>query len=228
MGQTYNSQFRDKAAASAYPLDPQATQTTFPDALLLDLSVYVPSTYEPPFFILEASGGIVNDAVRFTIADARRLTIGHADCLLDRGSAVIMDEVGRSLGVLVYDSEFMEAFKGDIGGDTLVFAAAETPIQSECCRFYTPKGSLAVLADRYAITNKLRLSFAGGLTIEGDGSVNLYGEHESLKIPLRTVNGVEADHVFLLAHVHDNYDDESALRLLTLGNLIRIGKSRDF
>lgn len=227
MPQVYDSEFRDQAAASKYPLDPTATQDTFENNLFLDLSLYVPSTLEPPFYISEVHGGS-GDTVIVTITDASRNLVGTAVCDITKSSATIRDPFGRSLGVIVYDTEYLEAFRGDLGTNSITFIEPETRLASETCRFYTPKGMLNAVHDKYSLQTTLSLAFAGGLTIDGSGQVNLYGEHESLQVPLRSINGLPAKQVFLLSHVYDNYEDESAIRLQTQGTSVKIGKSRDF
>jgi hypothetical protein len=227
MADVYNTEFRDNAGASAYPLDPSAKQTVIPKPLLLDLSIYAPSTFNPPFFFISIDGGIVQDKVRFTIGDARRQEVGYADCDLDEGTAVVRDQYGRSMGVLVYDPVQMESFKGTLGTKDRQFVLNDTRLQSECFRFYDVKACHSVVAARTALTNLVSMTFAGGVQRDKNGNVNIYGEESDLGRPVKSINRVKCEHAFLLAHVHDNYDDESALRIET-ENTIKIGKSRDF
>jgi hypothetical protein len=227
MADVYNTDFRDNAEVASYPLDPSASQDFIPKALLIDLSLYVLSTFTPPFFFISVDGGIVQDKVRFTVGDARRQFVSYADCDLDKGTAVMRDEHGRSMGVLVYDQGQMEGFKGTLGTMDRQFVSSETRIQSECFRFYDVKSTHSLVAARTSLTNLVNMTFAGGVQRDKNGNVNIYGEESGLERPVRSINRVECEHAYLLAHVYENYDDESALRIET-DSTIRVGKSRDF
>jgi hypothetical protein len=227
MADVYNTEFRDNAESSPYPLDPSASQDVIPDALLTDVSVYIPSTFTPPFFFISIDGGIVQDKVRFTIGDARRQIVCYADCDLDEGTAVLRDQYGRSMGVLVYNQAQMESFKGTLGTKYRQFVLSQTRIQSECFRFYDVKACHSFVAARTSLTNLVSMTFAGGVRRDKNGNVNIYGEESDLGRPVKSINRVKCEHAYLLAHVHDNYDDESALRIET-ESVIKIGKSRDF
>jgi hypothetical protein len=228
MADVYNTSFRDNAGEAAYPLDPTAGQSVFPHALLLDASVYLPSTFTPPLFIISIDGGIAEDRVRFTIADSTRREICHADCSYEEGSAVLRDEYGRAMGVLVYDTNEMVSFRGAIGNGYVGFVLNDTRLQSECCRFYDVKSMHTVMAVRNSLANRVNIDFVGGCTRDEDGNVHIYGEQSDLGRPLKSINRVACKHAFLLSHAHPNYDDESAIRLETDSGTIKIGKSRDF
>jgi len=228
MADVYNTSFRDNAAEAKYPLDPSSRQSVFSNALLLDASLYVPSTFTPPLFIITVDGGVVDDLVRFIIGDSRRNVICYADCDYEAGSAVFRDEYGRSVGVLVYDSDEMLAFRGAIGSGSIGFVLDDTRLQSECFRFYDVKEAHTIMAADAALTNRVNISFAGGCTRDDDGNVHIYGEQSDLGRPLKSINRVACKHAFLLSHAHPNYDDESAIRLETDSGTIHIGKSRDF
>lgn len=228
MAEVYNSVYRDAAGNSSYPLDGSATQTVFRETLLLDASLYIPSTFEPPFFFIRIDGGAPDDAVRFVVADRRRREVCSADCLFTRGSAVMQDANGRSVGVLVYDAAEMQAFKGDIGTREVGFVEGQTKLRSECVRFYDVKELHTIAADDNALTNRVPIAFAGGAYIDGCKRVNVYGENGQSTAPLRSINRIVCEHAFILAHAHNDYVNESALRLETEGGIIRIGKSKDF
>jgi len=228
MADVYNSQFRDQASEAKYPLAATAVQGSFPNELLLDASVYLPTSFTPPLFIVKVDGGITEDRVRFTIADSSRREICHADCKYDEGDAVFMDVYGRSMGVLVYDTEQMEAFKGTIGNEFISFVLADTQLQAECYRFYDVKACHTMVAARTSLTNRVNIDFVGGCTRAISGNVSVFGEQADTGKPLISINNIKCKHAFLLSHVHDDYDNESALRLETTGGVIKIGKSRDF
>lgn len=228
MPQLYNTEFRDNAAEAAYPFDQSATQTVFPTELLLDASLYIPSSFTPPLFIIQVDGGVSQDRVRFVVADNSRREICSADCSYEEGSAVFRDKYGRLMGVLVYDAEYMQQFKGDIGTRSIDFRKAETRLQSECVRFYPVKAVHTFMANRNAMTNRINIAFTNGVRRDDNGDVNLYGEQAALGQVLKSINRVVCQHAFLLSHAHDNYDDESAIRLETTAGSIKIGKTRDF
>jgi hypothetical protein len=227
MADVYNTEFRDNAEVSSYPMDISATQKFIPRALLIDASIYAPSIFNPPFFIISIDGGIVQDKVRFTIGDSRRRIVCYADCDFEEPTAVFRDEYGRSMGVLVYDQDQMQGFKGTIGTKDRQFVVSETRLQSECFRFYDVKACHSFVAARTALTNLVSMTFAGGVRRDPNGNVNIYGEESDLGTPVKSINRVKCEHAFILSHVHDNYVDESALRIET-DDVIKIGKSRDF
>ena len=228
MAETYDRSYRDEAAVEKYPFDPLATQTDFPRGLFLDASLYIPSNFQPPFYIrtVEPAPG---DAVRVGIADNRGIIVGTALCDFTEatGTAVIFTDYGRSAGVLVFDPTLMEDLRGDLYDGPRVYTAAKTRLASEIVRFYGPKGVLNVAVDEVSVNNDIRIVFAGGLTY-GDGAISLYGEEDSQATQLLTINNRAAEHVLLMAHVYKDYENESALRLETQSSYITIGKSRDF
>lgn len=224
---TYNEQFRDASAEEKYPLSAESVQTRFPVSLFLDASLYVPTTFSAPFFI-SAIEDAPGDAVRVIISDTRRVTVGQAVCGVGDETALIKDEFGRSVGMLVYDSQLMDDMKGDLFNGRLTFSEEETELASDVCRFYTPSGVLNVWNEDVSFQNHVRIVFSNGLHIDPNGNVNLYGEHGNLGTPLRTINGIPAEHYYFLAHVFSNYEDESALRIESDASRIKVGKSRDF
>jgi len=228
MADVYNSEFQDQAARSSFPLDPMARQSFFPDELLLDASIYIPSSFKAPVFISEISGQVAADRIRFRISDAQRKAVCHADCDYDESSAVFMDTYGRAMGVLVYDSEQMTAFRGTIGNKAQEFALVDTRLQSECFRFYDVPGLHTIVADRNSLTNQVNFGFVRGIRRDDDGRVNLYGEQGDLGLTVKSINRVPCQHAFLLSHAHPDYENESAIRLETSSGVIKIGKSRDF
>lgn len=228
MADVYNTEFRDKAAVASYPLDPGARQTLMPEALLLDASIYIPSVYTPPFFFIKISGEVSDSRVKFVVADARRLEVCSAFCSYEDGSAPFRDEYGRAVGVLVYDSDEMEAFRGSIGARIEEFILADTQLQSEVCRFYDVKAMHTVVAARNSLTNRVNIDFVAGAHRDQDRKVHVYGEQSDLGRPVTSINRVPCKHAFLLSHVHSDYVDESALRLETASGVIKVGKSRDF
>jgi len=228
MADVYNTNFRDEAAEHLYPLDPSARQSVLPTELLVDASIYLPSSFTPPCFIISIDGGVVSNLVKFVIADAKRRIICSASCDYTEGSAPFMDTYGRAMGVLVYDSTQMQAFKGDIGTRSIDFVLADTRLQSECFRFYNVKAMHTITAVRNALTNRVNIDFVGGAHRDEDDNVHVYGEQGDQGRPLKSINRVPCKHAFLLAHAHPNYDDESAIRLETASGVIKVGKSRDF
>ena len=228
MADVYNTNFRDAAAEHSYPLDPSARQSVLSTELLVDASIYLPSVYTVPCFIISIDGGVVDNRVRFTIGDARRRIICSADCSYTEGSAPFMDTYGRAMGVLVYSSTRMQEFKGDIGTSSLDFVLADTRLQSECFRFYDVKAMHTIAAVRNALTNRVNIDFVGGAHRAEDNSVHVYGEQGDQGRPVKSINRVPCKHAFLLSHAHPNYADESAIRLETAAGVIKIGKSRDF
>ena len=66
-------------------------------------------------------------------------------------------------------------------------------------------------------------SSSSGLLTQGTISISMYGEMDSLNMPIRTVNGVAYDHLWLAAH------PDSAVRIQTdPDNKLIIGKAKDF
>jgi hypothetical protein len=225
----YNTEFRDEAAASLYPLAAEVGQSPFPTQLFLDMAMYVPSTFEPPFFI-QSIERAPNDSARITIADNRSAVVGVAVCnyqtLVDTAS--IYTEYGRTVGMIVYDREYLERLQGDLQSGDLTFTSTQTQLASEVVRYYKPKGTLNAVTRNYSVHNNVNIVFGGGLTMDDDGGVSMYGEEDSQETQLLTVNGRGGEHVLLMAHVFKDYETESALRLETESSAINVGKSRDF
>lgn len=225
----YDTTFRDAAAADKYPFDPQATQTVFPTQLFIDASLYVPSSFEPPFYIKSVEPA-VGSKVRVVIVDSRGSVAGTAICNYtdSTGTAIIYTDYGRSAGVLVFSPEYMERLRGDLHAGPRSFNITQTKLASEVVRYYGPKGVLNIVTDKVSVHENVRIVFAGGITYGADGSINLYGEEASQERQLLTINGRYGEHVLLMAHVFKDYETESALRLETFGSYIMVGKSRDF
>lgn len=231
MAATYNIEYRDQVSESKYPFDPQATQAVFPTQLFLDASLYVSSVdYEPPFYIRGVQPA-EDDKVRVLVADKRGAIAGKAVCdpSESSGTAVLYTDFGRSAGVLVFDPDRMADLRGELHDGPRAFTEAQTRLASEVVRFYEPSGVLNVDVNGVSVTNVVRVVFSGGVTYDpADNSINLYGEEGSLDKGLLTINDAAGEHAFLLAHVHQDYESESALRIETSGSFLRIGKSRDF
>lgn len=231
MAERYNTEFREEAAASKYPFDPQATQTAFPTQLFLDASLYLPSgDFEPPFYVKSVEPA-EDDKVRVIVADGRGATAGTAICdpAAVTGTAVLYTDYGRSVGVLVFYPDHMGSLRGDLNDGPRSFSTAQTKLASETARFYGPKGVLNVTVDDVSVNNNVRIVFSGGVTYNPvDNTVNLFGEESSLNTALLTLNGIGGEHGLLMPHVYQDYESESALRIETSGAFIKIGKSRDF
>lgn len=241
MADRNNREFRDEAAVSQYPFDPQASGAVFPTGLFLDASLYVPADFTPPFYIQRVEPA-ADDKVRIIVADSRGIVAGKALCdpAEVNGTAVLYTTYGRSAGVLVFDPTHMAALRGELQAGPQSFSATQTRLASEVVRFYGPKGVLNVLITGsggdnggvdgdVSVNNDIRLVFSGGLNYDPvTKSLNLYGEDSSLETALLSLNGQAGEHAFLMAHVYQDYDNESALRIETQGSFIRIGKSRDF
>jgi len=227
-----NEEYRDMTIKSVYPFTDNATLTngiiTIPPRAFLDILVYALGDFEAPFYISAVDGlqGEDNQAL-LTISDFNGLEVGTA--WLDNTAEMCYIKQGGTVqaGVIIYDTEMMTRFMGELGRTKTVFTQVQTPIAVGQCFAIFPSDIAAVKGKEKTYTGDVDIWADQGamFTISPDDEVeiNLYGESTVHPNAILTINGLEfpGGHVWFAAH------PDSALRVIAGTGEIQVAHKRD-
>ncbi len=215
-----NQEFRDMAAQADYPFNPGSSLEAsgglvLDRGLLLDALFYPIEDRTAPYYLYSARGP-AGDAtgVRLTINDSSFRLVGTCNCTLAGDSALCLDSAGRIAGVVVYDNSRMTVLSGALAGAEVYFDKENTSFCAGCCLAPSVSGSVRLECQAGSFTGDVKLTAAGGFTwaVESGGhSLNLYGEMRTLQVPLKSINGLQAEHLWISAYPgKDNTDSSSS------------------
>ena len=253
MDNILNNEFRDMSAAACYPFVANSTMTgdrlTLPTDFILDAVLYPSGSMIPPFFLYSITGiSEPPGSVKLEFRDSRRVTLGTATMLIDKDSALIFDDNGFAIGVVVCGPGY-----GDVA-DKLknficIFQAETTQLDIGRCFIPAVLGCRMIKAGSVRFSGDVALDAVAGIHFAKDGdlpdeiSVNLYGELRtppstgagaSINSPIKSINGQTMKHAWIFAYPGVSNPSTtvcspggSELRVKTR-EIITIGKTRDF
>jgi hypothetical protein len=252
-----NNEFRDMSAQANYPFTTESSLVsvsaeTLPTALILDALFYPVESRTAPFYLYSIKGPIQNESgLKFTINDDSFLPVGTCVCYTGTDTAMCRDSNGRIVGVLVYSPSEMSKLAGLVASKEIFFAKENAQFVAGVAFCPAVTGTIGIkAADSYFFGN-VSIVAAGGLTWEAEPdsaySLNLYGEMRTLKTPVKTINNISAEHLWISAYpgqsrsVEPDESSSSSEQIIDRGADLRvvtkqegavtsivIGKPRDF
>ena len=256
MADILNMEFRDMAAQASYPFTTSSSLASesgqiLDVGLILDALFYPVAPREAPFYLYSIRGPVADEArIRITVNDNSFLQVGTCLCDTASDTAMCLDENGRIVGVLVYAPALMLKLADTLAMKEVFFSKDNAQFISSVAFCPAVAGTVGVKSAASYYTGAVNLVAASGMTWAASGSaysLNLYGEMRTLRIPVRSINSISADHFWIASYpgkARSRVEDESSssgsdvidrgsdLRVVTKQEgavpTIVIGKGRDF
>lgn len=229
MFKTLVNEFRDQAATALHPFAPESAgfASGFPTGAFIDALIAVVSGDVQPYVSkLAYIGGVLE----IEISGSSYSTVATGSWSPGQELIELSDKWGRPAGFLL-PGPALEAYCESISNVAAAFTETWLPFAAGTIVSDQPDGLLGVsCSDGYSASGDIAILAGSGLHFESTGSgtrLSCYGEMRSLDIPLKTVNGVSYEKLWLSAIVWSDPSVDCAIRLQTKTD-ITIGKDCDF
>ena len=232
----YNEEYRDMTARSLYPFIDTASLTNgsiaIPHGAFLDILIYSVGPFTAPYYISAVDGlqGDDNEAL-LTVSDYEGQEVGAA--YLDNTKDMCYVKQGGSIqaGVIVYDTERMTRFMGEVGRGKVVFTPIQTTLAGGQCFAVKASDIAAIAGSEKTLTGEAEIVADLGATfttyVDGLGDdvlvIHLYGESTVHPNALKTINGIgfPEGHAWFASH------PDSVVRVITETGGVRVAHKRD-
>jgi hypothetical protein len=225
-----NENFRDLAATANYPFTEESTLMVqqFPvfANCFLDMMVYPVGSYTLPYYLASFSALDTAGLLTVTIKDSSGLSIGSFTTQPDDSATDcvhIISETGLVVGMVVYTPTELAKLRNQLRGISLELGTEAFELLPSQTPARAVQGTVGIYAADTLFSQNATLCAAGGFHFTAEAGayrLDMYGELPTTRMPIKSINGVTAEHFWLSAH------PDSALRVIT-GTDIFIGKGKD-
>ena len=184
MATVFNSEFRDKAAQSAFPFTSDSLMSygklVIDTACFLDASIYPLEMHKAPYFISELDiAGEENKWLKVTITDSDNVEVGTVICDPTTNSAVVQDKYDSVIGVLVYTPEKIVDLVSALNRTRLTLAENTLRFTAGVCYSVESEGNMMFAVGNEKFQDHVLIVAAGGVHFELETIYNPYESSSS-------------------------------------------------